>query len=133
MNKLAALEASLCAAYAEEREHYAQALALANILCDPNTSLAEGHERLQQILALLDSVRRIEDTLGESKQAWQASGRRPGEPFALVLAQVSILVQQLTEAIHKTEERTIARRNQLLPALDIASRGRQMIQAYSRQ
>ena len=120
----------LTSAYAEEAERYTRALQMARELQASFQRGGTGEENLQQIMALLNEVALIEARITDAKQAWQASGQKPGPQLQGVLERVTELIQSLSGHIQEAEREATEQKNRLVPELDAAVRGQQMQRAY---
>jgi hypothetical protein len=126
-------------AFQEETEHYERALCIALTL---PTAVQRGQDietQLQEIMAHLTDVVRIEENIADSKRRWLQSlttqtppppsspGNQELEAYRTRLVR---LIQELREQFGKTEQEASLRQSHLLPALESLLRGQQMQRAY---
>src|SRR5262249_46048863 len=89
MIQLSPFQDLLFSAYTEEADRYQRALEVARQLPADFQQGGTGENQLQQIAALLDEVKLIEARIAETKQAWEASGQKPGPQLKSVLTRVT--------------------------------------------
>jgi hypothetical protein len=125
------MEADLLAAYAEEAGWYAEALGLARGLPEAlRRGEEQAHERLRQVLALLDRVAAREAAVASTRERWHQAGRPTGPPLREVVDRVAALIQELAALVEAAEQEAAAVLARLAPQLDACIRARRMQQAY---
>ncbi len=79
-------------AYTEQADRYTRALGVAQALPASFRQGGTGAAELQQIMALLDEVKRIEARIAATKKAWAATGQKPSSKLKGVLERVAGLI-----------------------------------------
>jgi hypothetical protein len=128
----AGLEATLCAAYRDQADLYAKALACCTHELSTVKPGQHAHDWLPQLVQILDRVAVIERQLATVKEEWQRQNRPAGPALRTCLARVADLLRPLAAVIDRTIESLEADRNKLIPQIEQVARLRRMQQAYDR-
>ena len=120
------LETILCAAYRDQAELYARALAC----CSADNLGQHADGWLPQLVKILSQVATIEGRIATVKEQWRRQGRSPGAELRTCLARVSDLLQPLAATINRSIETLEANRSTMIPQLEQVARLRRMQQAY---
>ncbi len=128
----AALDAVLTAAYTEEAELYAQALALAEQMAHEDPRGERVDALLTRVRAFLGQVETIEERLAAAKAQWQQEGQRPSGALAETLARVAGLIHRMQDYLNGARVHAELQKQELAPALDDCIRQQQMRRAYRR-
>jgi len=123
------LERRLVAGYAEQSRCYERALRI----LDGNSpaNVAEHSDAwIQELAEVLQDVARSEGQLSQDKAIWESSGGSPGEEFLAILDRVGRQIHSLGALIDGQIAELLARRQRLLPEVDVISKQRRMLDAY---
>jgi hypothetical protein len=127
----AELEMLLEAGYAEQADHYAEALAeLSEVTAGMSPETAAGW--LSRFNERLEQVRRIDARLDSFKAAWQQIGQGPGERLAGLLTRIGELIRATQTRVARILSELQSQQQLLTPQLDGAihtERGRRAYQA----
>ena len=80
---------------------------------------------------LLAQVAMIEATLAEDKSVWREADRQGGPRLRQTHEDLSRRIRTLAERVDEAMNELMARRDRLLPELDVFIRQRQMMRAYA--
>jgi hypothetical protein len=120
------LDAILCAAYRDQAELYARALAC----CSAENLGQHADGWLPQLGKILSQVATIEGQIATVKVEWHRQGRSPGAELRTCLARVAELLRLLAATINRSIETLEANRSTMIPQLEQVARLRRMQQAY---
>jgi hypothetical protein len=126
------LEAALCAAYREEAELYAKALACCRHEASAEQPATGADLWLPHVVAILAQVTPIEHRIATVKEQWQRQGRPTGAELRSCLARVAELLGPLAATVNRTVEVLEADRLKMVPQIEQIARLRRMQQAYNR-
>lgn len=120
----------LCAALAEEVDHYTQALRAAEELPAAIRDERDAEPHLQELVRQLDAIVVIEQRIAGSKRQWLQAGEGSPAELEELRARLAGLIRAVQAQVSWAEREATLRQHQLAPVLDALIRGQQMQRAY---
>ena len=126
-----ATEQLLCDAFRRQAEHYAAALEVARQLFAETSRWEVDVQSLEQIRGHLHHVESIDSNIRQAREAWHASGSRPGSELQAIVDRLKPVVEELLVKVAAAEQRAHQSKALLAPKLDNQAQSLRMRRAYS--